>query len=221
MLTLDVEYTRGDFRLELRAELSAPVTGIFGPSGAGKSTLLALISGLLAPTHGRILLDGRTLADTERGIAVPAHDRHIGIVFQDARLLPHLSVRRNLLYGYRRRASGQRHFELPDVVDMLEIGHLLERAPHTLSGGERQRVALGRAVLYSPRLLLLDEPLASLDGRLKEQILPFLARIRDRTHIPICYVSHDMREIRHLTRDVLFLQNGRLAETPPEPVIPG
>lgn len=217
MLTLDLEYARGDFRLSVQADLTAPVTGIFGPSGSGKSTLLALIAGLLTPTRGHIRLGDRILTDTAQGIAVPAHDRQIGLVFQEARLFPHLSVRRNLLYGYRRREPAQRQFELPDIARLLEIGHLLERAPHTLSGGERQRVALGRAVLCSPRLLLLDEPLASLDERLKEQILPFLHRIRAHTHLPICYISHDLREIRYLTDHVLYMRAGRLDTTAQAP----
>ncbi|MFZ5724575.1 MAG: molybdenum ABC transporter ATP-binding protein [Pseudomonadota bacterium] len=209
MLTLDVEFARHDFRLAVQAELQAPVTGIFGPSGSGKSTLFALIAGLLAPQRGRILLDSTPLVDCARGIFLPPERRQIGIVFQDARLFPHLSVQQNLLYGFRRRTAAQRHFTLPEIARMLEIEPLLERRPHQLSGGEKQRVALGRAVLFSPRLLLLDEPLASLDERLKEQILPFLRRIRDETQLPICYVSHDMREIRYLTGDIVYLRNGK------------
>lgn len=215
MLTLDLEYTRGDFHLAVQAGLDCPVTGIFGPSGCGKSTLLALIAGLLTPTRGRITLDGDALVDTARGILLPPQARHIGIVFQDARLFPHLSVRDNLLYGFQRRAPSARHFSLDDIARLLEIDALLARRPHQLSGGERQRVALGRAVLYSPRLLLLDEPLSSLDGRLKEQILPFLARIRDVIRLPMCYVSHDMNEIRTLTDQVLHLRDGRLVDGKP------
>ncbi len=210
MLAIDLELHRRDFRLTLATTLSAPVTGIFGPSGSGKSTLLALIAGLLKPTRGRMTLDDTVLVDSERGIFLPPPQRHIGLVFQDAQLFPHLSVRQNLLYGWQRLQPAQRRFELDAVCALLEIGHLLERQPRQLSGGERQRVALGRALLYSPRLLLLDEPLAALDERLKEQILPFLGRIRDETGLPMLYVSHARSEIEYLTDVVLRLDGGRV-----------
>jgi molybdate transport system ATP-binding protein len=208
MLALDLELRRGHFRLALKAELGAGITGISGPSGAGKSTLLGMIAGLLAPDRGRIVLGKEVLLDTAQGINVPAHHRHIGLVFQDGQLFPHLSVRQNLLYGYQRQSAANRRFELGEVAALLEIDTLLERRPLSLSGGEKQRVALGRALLSSPQLLLLDEPLVALDDRLKDQILPFLLRIRDETAIPMLYVTHSLREIAALTETVLRLENG-------------
>ena len=174
MLSVDCEYRRGDFLLRARAEIADGVTGICGPSGSGKSTLLALLAGLLRPQSRAHPLRGRDARRRRDRAFVPPWRRHFGLVFQDGQLFPHLTVRGNLLYGYRRRPATERRFDLPAVVELLEIGPLVERRPGQLSGGERQRVALGRALLYSPRLLLLDEPLSSLDDRLKQQILPFL-----------------------------------------------
>lgn len=211
MLNFDLTLRRGDFQLEMAAALSEPVTAIFGDSGAGKSTLLALLAGLLPPTQGRIVLADRVLTDTRRGVFVPPHQRHIGLLFQDGRLFPHLDVRQNLLYGWQRLRPAQRRYQLDEIVAMLDIGTLLTRKPQQLSGGERQRVALGRALLYSPQLLLLDEPLSALDSRLKAQILPFLHRVRDETGIPMLYVSHSRAEIEALTPHVLTLADGRLA----------
>jgi len=210
MLVIDIELRRPAFRLAVSTRMPQPVTGLFGPSGSGKSTLLALIAGLLTPTRGRITLDETILFDSARGICLPPQRRHVGLVFQDAQLFPHLDVRRNLLYGWERLRPAQRRYQLDDVCQLLEIGPLLARQPRQLSGGERQRVALGRAILYSPRLLLLDEPLAALDDRLKDQILPFLARIRDETRLPMLYVSHSRREIEFLTESVVCLNGGRV-----------
>ena len=210
MLSLDLDYRRGGFSLHARSDFDAPVTGICGPSGAGKSTLLALLSGLLRPQRGRLDFDDECLVDSDRGIFVPAHRRHFGLVFQDGQLFPHLSVRANLLYGHRQLRPAQRRFELGTVLDLLEIGALVERRTGQLSGGERQRVALGRALLYSPRLLLLDEPLASLDPRLKAQILPFLKRIRDETGVPMVYVTHAREEVLALDGTIVELNEGQL-----------
>ena len=210
MLSFELGYARGGFALDARADLPGGVTGICGPSGSGKSTLLLLIAGLLKPQRGTLALDGRVLVDRARGAFVPAWDRHFGLVFQDGQLFPHLSVRRNLLYGYERLPAAGRLFHLDGVLELLEIGHLLERRPALLSGGERQRVALGRALLYSPRLLLLDEPLSSLDERLKQQILPFLKRVKDETKIPMLYVSHSRAEVEFLADRVLLMDRGRL-----------
>lgn len=210
MLTLDLRYSRGAFQLNAKATLGDGVTGLYGPSGCGKSTLLALIAGLLKPQQGQIRLGDDVLFDAERRIFIPPHRRHIGLMFQDAQLFPHLSVRDNLLYGYRRLKPQERHFGYEAITTLLEIGHLAKRHPRDLSGGERQRVALGRALLYSPRMLLLDEPLSSLDDRLKGQILPFLNRVRDETKIPTIYVSHSLAEIRFLTATVLSLDIGHL-----------
>lgn len=210
MLKLDFEFRRDAFTLRACCQLDAPVTGICGPSGAGKSTLLAQIAGLLKPLRGTIAFDGETLFDAGTGVFVPAHRRHFGLVFQDGQLFPHLTVQANLLYGQRHLEASQRRFELQSVLDMLEIGPLLDRRPGQLSGGERQRVALGRALLYSPRLLLLDEPLSSLDRRLKEQILPFLKRIRDETRIPMLYVTHAPEEVLALGGEIVEMEGGLL-----------
>lgn len=211
VLSFDVDLRRGDFVLQAAAELGPGATGVFGPSGCGKSTLLAIIAGLLKPQRGMLRLDGELLVDTAAGLFVPAWQRHVALVFQDGQLFPHLSARENLLYGYRRRDEGQRRFELGTVLDLLELGALVDRRPAQLSGGERQRVALGRALLCSPRMLLLDEPLASLDERLKSQILPFLARVKSETGLPMLYVSHVRSEVDYLCDRVLTLEAGRLA----------
>ena len=210
MLSVDLEYRRGSFELRARADLDSRVTGICGPSGCGKSTLLSLVAGLLRPDRGRLVLDGDVLVDTLTGVFVPAWQRHCALVFQDGQLVPHLTTRQNLLYGYSRRRPPERRFELSEVVELLEIGGLLDRRPAQLSGGERQRVALGRVLLYSPRVLLLDEPLASLDERLKQQILPFLSRVRDETGIPMLYVSHVNTEVDFLADRTLRMEAGRL-----------
>jgi molybdate transport system ATP-binding protein len=211
MLSFDLRYARGSFELAARATIEGGVTGICGPSGSGKSTLLALLAGLLRPKTGLLRIRDEILVDSERGVFVPAWDRHFGLVFQDGQLFPHLTVRRNLLYGFDRLASEARHFSLETVLQLLEIGHLLDRRPTLLSGGERQRVALGRALLYSPRLLLLDEPLSALDDRLKQQILPFLKRVKEETRIPMLYVTHARSEVDYLADRVLTMEQGRLS----------
>jgi molybdate transport system ATP-binding protein len=214
VLNIDVEFRRGAFALVARANVDVGVTGVFGPSGCGKSTLLALLAGLLQPQRGSLRFDGRVLADVGTGVFVPAWQRHFGLVFQDGQLFPHLSVRSNLLYGYRHLAPTERRFELETVTQLLEIDALLRRRPGHLSGGERQRVALGRALLYSPRLLLMDEPLSSLDDRLKQQILPFLKRVKEETKIPMIYVSHSRAEVDYLADRVLLMNDGRLCDSP-------
>jgi molybdate transport system ATP-binding protein len=210
MLRIDLHFARGGFQLAARAQIARGVTGICGPSGSGKSTLLALLAGLLRPNGGILHFGDITLIDTARGQFVPAWRRHFGIVFQEGLLFPHLSVRDNLLYGLHRLQRSERHLDLATVLDLLEIGPLVARRPAQLSGGERQRVALGRALLYSPRLLLLDEPLSSLDDRLKQQILPFLKRVKDETRIPMIYVSHSQPEVDYLADRVLRMDAGRL-----------
>jgi molybdate transport system ATP-binding protein len=211
VIEFDFDLRRGEFQLQARADLDAGATGICGPSGSGKSTLLALLAGLLHPDRGRLAFRGEVLLDTAAGVFVPPWRRHFALVFQDGQLFPHLTARENLLYGYRRRASSERRFEFGEILDLLEIGDLLERRPAKLSGGQRQRVALGRALLYSPRVLLLDEPLASLDERLREQILPFLLRVKRDTGIPMLYVSHARAEVEFLADRTLRLEQGRLA----------
>lgn len=210
MLELDFVVQRGDFHLQVQHNLQHPVTGILGPSGGGKSTLLGAVAGLVKPHQGTIKLDGRVLLDSRSRIHIPAHQRRIGLVFQDGQLLPHLSVRHNLLYGYHNIPQAERRFTLESVVDLLEIGPLLERKPRSLSGGEQQRVALGRAILYAPRLLLLDEPLSALDERLKHQILAFLLRIKDEFAIPMLYVTHAVSEVQFLADCCYTMENGRL-----------
>jgi molybdate transport system ATP-binding protein len=212
MLSFDFGYARGSFQLAARAGIAGGVTGICGPSGSGKSTLLLLIAGLLKPQMGMLRMGDDVLVDRSQRVFVPAWQRHFGLVFQDGQLFPHLSVRDNLLYGHARLAAERRLFPLDTVLQLLEIGHLLDRRPALLSGGERQRVALGRALLYSPRLLLLDEPLSSLDDRLKQQILPFLKRVKDETRIPMLYVTHARAEVEYLADRVLSMENGRLQE---------
>lgn len=212
MLSFDFSYARGGFQLDARADIASGVTGICGPSGSGKSTLLLLIAGLLKPQSGQLRMRDDVLVDRARKIFVPAWRRHFGLVFQEGQLFPHLSVRDNLLYGHERLAPASRLFTLDIVLQLLEIGHLLDRRPALLSGGERQRVALGRALLYSPRLLLLDEPLSSLDERLKQQILPFLKRVKDETRIPMLYVTHAQAEVEFLADRVLMMDRGRLGD---------
>ena len=210
MLHFDFHHQRGSFTLSAKADIGDGVTALVGPSGAGKSTLLALIAGLLQPQQGQLHFDGDTLVDTRTKLFVPAWQRHFGLVFQDGQLFPHLSVRDNLLYGWHRRPVAERRFTLQQVLELLEIGPLQARRPAHLSGGERQRVALGRALLYSPRLLLLDEPLASLDERLKQQILPFLKRVKEETRLPMLYVSHLRGEVDYLADRLLTMETGRL-----------
>lgn len=203
MLDIAIKYQRSHFSLNLERVITSPVVGLFGESGAGKSTLLSLIAGLISPCRGHIILDGVCLFDADKGINLPAHQRRIAMVFQDGRLFPHLSVKNNLLYGYKLLEENQRQLHLDEIVHLLELSDLLASQPHQLSGGEAQRVALGRALLMSPKLLLLDEPLSSLDSRLKQQILPFLKRVKDEINIPMIYVSHDLAEIQHLTNEII------------------
>lgn len=199
------------FALEVNAQLGARITGIFGASGSGKTSLLEVIAGLRRPAAGRIVLDGAVLSDAGRGaIFLAAEGRHIGYVPQDDALFPHLNVRQNLCYSHLADQEGHRpEITYEHVVTVLDIADLTERRVASLSGGERQRVAFGRAVLASPRLLLLDEPLAGLDAELKERVIPYLLTIRDEFGIPILYVSHNADEIVALCDDVLLLQRGR------------
>ena len=210
MLHIAAELTRGSFQLRVDGRLPDPVTGVIGPSGSGKTTLLHLLAGLLPEAKGRVVFDDEVLFDSERGINVPAHRRRFGLVFQDSRLFPHLSVADNLSYGERILPVRKRRFTKKEIVELLELETLLNRRPSQLSGGQAQRVAVGRALLTSPRMLLLDEPLASLDWRLKQQIMPFLRRVRDVTRIPMLYVSHDLREILDLTDRIVVLEKGQV-----------
>lgn len=210
MLRVDVAKRLGDFSIEAAFGNDGGVTGLFGASGAGKTSLINMIAGLLAPDRGTIAVDGDILDDTAARCHVPPHRRRIGYVFQEARLFPQLSVQQNLDYG--RRMNGLAHDAAIErrILDLLDIGELLARRPGQLSGGERQRVALGRALLAQPRLLLLDEPLSSLDDERKAEILPYLIRLRDQARVPMIYVSHDADEMRLLATGVVMLRRGRV-----------
>jgi molybdate transport system ATP-binding protein len=210
MLRVDVVKRLGAFALEVSFASEGRVTGLFGASGAGKTSLVNMIAGLLTPDRGMIVLDGETLDDTTKQIHIPAHRRRIGYVFQDARLFPHFDVRKNLDYGRRMNGLAPDPTQQARVIDLLNIGHLLDRRIGALSGGERQRVALGRALLARPKLLLLDEPLGALDQERKAEILPYLTRLRDEVGIPMVYVSHDPDELRLLASQVAVLKGGRI-----------
>lgn len=216
-LEIEVLHRQGAFTLDVRFRATGGVTALFGRSGAGKTTLVNAISGLIRPGRARIAVGGAVLTDTEAGVFVPPHRRGVGVVFQDGRLFPHLTVRQNLLFGrfFSPRRSQGGGPTLDSVVDLLGIRHLLTRRPSGLSGGEKQRVAIGRALLAHPRLLLMDEPLASLDEARKAEILPTLERLRDEAGLPIVYVSHALGEVARLATDVVVLDEGRVAASGP------
>ncbi|OHV75554.1 molybdenum ABC transporter ATP-binding protein [Ensifer sp. LCM 4579] len=209
-LEVEARHRIGNFRIDAAFRSNGGVTALFGRSGSGKTTLVNIIAGLLRPDGGRIILDGDVIADSARNIFTPVHRRRFGYVFQEARLFPHLTVRSNLVYGRWLAGAGKSASEFTKVVEMLGVGHLLDRSPSTLSGGERQRVALGRALLAAPRLLLMDEPLAALDEARKAEILPYLERLRDETRIPIVYVSHSVAEVARLAERVVVIDDGRV-----------
>jgi len=210
MLVVDVEKTLGEFALHAAFEAAGGATALFGPSGAGKTSLINMVAGLLRPDRGRIVLDGETLFDAAKRIDMPAWRRRIGCVFQEGRLFPHLSVRHNLDYGRWMGGHDADPAAFAHVVELLDIGALLDRRPGKLSGGERQRVAVGRALLMRPRLLLLDEPLASLDEARKADILPYLERLRDEAKVPMIYVSHDAAEVKRIASRVVRLDGGKV-----------
>jgi len=204
MLRLDIELRRGAFARHVQVESDARVVALVGPSGAGKTTVLNAIAGLVTPRSGHIEVDDRCLFDSARRIDVPAHRRRVGYVFQEARLFPHLDVRRNLRYGRHGGRAAER-FGFDAVVALLGIGHLLDRHPRNLSGGEAQRVAIGRALLSQPALLLFDEPLSALDQARREELIPYLQRVRDEIRLPMIYVSHHPDEVRRIADDVRTL----------------
>jgi molybdate transport system ATP-binding protein len=209
MLSVAVKLRRGSFSLDACFELPTPgVVALFGRSGCGKSTLVNAIAGLLDADSGRVALDDIVLLDTERRVYVPPERRRIGYVFQDARLFPHLSVAANLKYG-ERRAPSHRFVSLDTVAGLLDLGSLMDRRTHQLSGGERQRVAIGRALLSQPRLLLLDEPLASLDAARRDEVLPYLETLRDQLALPMVYVSHSFDEVLRLATYVVLMESGK------------
>jgi len=214
-LFVEISYRFSGFQVDVKFDAPTGVTAVFGPSGAGKSTIVNAVGGLLTPDAGRISLSGRVILDTQAGVNVPPHRRRVGYVFQDARLFPHLSVRNNLLFGQRFAPRTSRIATLSDVVDLLGIEPLLERRTLALSGGEKQRVAIGRALLAAPEILLLDEPLASLDEARKAEVLPYLERLSAEARIPMLYVSHARHEVQRLAQTVVEIEAGRVIRQGP------
>ncbi|HXZ95504.1 MAG TPA: molybdenum ABC transporter ATP-binding protein [Burkholderiales bacterium] len=209
-LSIDIERRLGNFQLQAKFDSASGVTALFGRSGAGKSMLVNVIAGLLRPDRGRVEINGATLFDSERGVDMPAQKRRIGYVFQEGRLFPHMTVRQNLVYGRFFTTARERYVGLDQVIGLLGLEHLLERRPAALSGGEKQRVAIGRALLSSPRVLLMDEPLASLDIHRKSEILQYIESLRGEVNIPIVYVSHAIEEVVRLAETMVLLSGGKV-----------
>jgi molybdate transport system ATP-binding protein len=219
MIEFSCRLSRPRFALEADFTCANGCVALFGPSGSGKTTVAKLIAGLEHPQHGRIVVDERVLLDTDLRVRLPVHRRRVGLVFQDGQLLPHLTVRQNLAYGRYFSPDDAPTASFENIVDLLGIGHLLAARPSTLSGGERQRVAIGRALLAAPRLLVMDEPLASLDADRKLEILPFIERLRDELALPIVYVSHAVEEVARIASVVVRMSEGRVvAQGPPTEV---
>ncbi len=210
LLELSIRRRLDDFSCDFEFRLEHDYCGIFGPSGSGKSSLMNMIAGLLKPDQGRISLDGVTLFDHQRKINLPPQQRRVGVVFQQAHLFPHMNVRKNLFYGLKRNPTPKRIIDPDKLISILHLEHLLQRGVGSLSGGERQRVALGRAILAGPDLILLDEPLTGLDITLKYQIIPDLRQVFEQFSIPMLFISHDIQEMRMLTEQVLVVRNGRV-----------
>lgn len=215
MLEVDVTRRLGHVAIDAAFNAGPGVTALFGRSGAGKTSIVNMIAGLLKPDRGRIAANGRVLFDSETGTSLPVHKRRVGYVFQDGRLFPHMTVAQNLTYARWFTPGRERSADLDQVVDLLDIRRFLRRLPTTLSGGEKQRVAIGRALLTSPKLLLMDEPLASLDEHRKREILPYIERLRDETRIPIVYVSHSLDEVTRLANTMVLVSNGRIEAVGP------
>jgi molybdate transport system ATP-binding protein len=215
MIEVDVWHRLGAFTLDAHFSASGRFIALFGHSGSGKTSLINIMAGLIRPNRGRIAIDGSVLADSERGVFVPPYRRKLGTVFQEGCLFPHLSVRQNLLYGAWFAGAQKREADLSRVADLLGIDHLFSRYPGRLSGGEKQRVAIGRALLASPALLLMDEPLASLDEPRKQEIIPYLERLRDEARIPIIYVSHSVAEVARLSDTLVILEAGTVRAAGP------
>jgi molybdate transport system ATP-binding protein len=217
-LRIDIEKKLGDFSLKVNTEISGDRVGIFGSSGSGKSTLVHLVSGLIKPDAGEIQLDETCLFSSRKKIDLSPEKRHIAIVFQQAMLFPHLGVKSNLLYGYKRSRSYERNIRPEAILKVLNLEHLVGRGVNKLSGGEKQRVALGRAVLANPRMLVMDEPLSALDDSLRYQIIPYLRSVSEKFGIPYIFISHSLTEMQLMTERVLVVRDGRLASiaTPDE-----
>ena len=211
-LSVRIAHDFETFALDVRFAIEKPgITALFGPSGAGKTTIVNAIAGTFRPREGRIVVNGRVVLDTGAGIFVPPAARRAGYVFQDARLFPHMSVKDNLLFGWRRAPVKAPSAEIDHAIALLGLGALLERRPRHLSGGEKGRVALGRALLSSPDILLLDEPLASLDAQRRAEILPYLENLRDEAKLPMLLVSHALDEVARLAHDIVVVKDGRVA----------
>jgi molybdate transport system ATP-binding protein len=209
MLEVDIALRRGAFGVQAAFASGASIVALFGRSGSGKSTIVNAIAGILRPERGRIAIGGRVLFDSTAGVDVPPERRRVGYVFQDALLFPHLSVRANLAYGEALTPAAERFVERDRVIDLLGLGALLERGTRELSGGEKQRVAIGRALLSSPRILLMDEPLASLDAPRKAEILQYVELLRDELRLPIVYVSHAIEEVTRLADHLVLVSEGK------------
>lgn len=205
MIDCHIQLKQGQFDLDQGFQSDQSVIGLFGASGSGKTTILHSIAGLVTPQAGWIKIKNQTWFDQVQKINLSTQQRRIGLVFQDAQLFPHKNVKQNLLFGFKHIQPQQRQFELDYIIELLKLEHLIERMPIKLSGGEKQRVALGRALLYSPQLLLLDEPLSALDAAHKAEIIPFFQRVKQELGIPMLYVSHDKSEIEQLTHEIWYL----------------
>jgi molybdate transport system ATP-binding protein len=209
MIEVDIRHRQGDFALSAQFSADGGLTALFGASGSGKTTLVRMLAGLTRPDHGVIRVGDTVWSDAGRGLFTPPHRRRIGYVFQESLLFPHLTARQNLLYG-RFFSRGKSRISESDVIDLLGVSHLLAQRPATLSGGEKQRIAIGRALLSNPRLILMDEPLSALDRARKAEILPYIERIRDEFGIPIVYVSHSVEEVARLANRIVLLDEGQV-----------
>ena len=205
MIDCHLHIQQGQFTLDQHFQYDQAVIGLLGASGSGKTTILHSIAGLIRPQSGWIKIGDQTWFDAVQKINLSTQQRRVGLVFQDAQLFPHKNVRQNLMFGFNHISPAERHFKVDDVVELLKLDHLIARMPIKLSGGEKQRVALGRALLYSPNLLLLDEPLSALDAAHKAEIIPFFQQIKQNLNIPMLYVSHDKAEIEQLTNTLWYL----------------
>lgn len=211
-LHISLEKSFGDFQLKTTFSTTSKKCGVFGASGSGKTTLMHLLAGLIKPDKGRISLDGIVLYDGEKGVCLPSQQRRIGVVFQHALLFPHMSVKGNLLYGWKRIPKEKRKIEPNAVIEALNLSNLLGRGVNGLSGGERQRVALGRTILACPQLILLDEPLSGLDRDMKKSVVRYMDGIFSEVDIPYMYISHSVWEMQKMTDEILIFSHGRLVE---------